>query len=84
MQDSGNPTLREVIAGYERFNEWEITERRGELPRLSIEDALRQFFELCSFARSFRPDRQCDEKAIEQKQQPWIALYHRHLESNAD
>lgn len=81
--ESGVPTLREVIAGYQRFNEWEMTERRRELPSLCVEDALRQFFELCSFVRPFRPDPQTDEKAIEQKQQPWITLYRRHLESKS-
>ena len=32
------PTLREVLAGYERFNEWEREEQRRELPKLSIEE----------------------------------------------
>jgi len=84
MQESRTPHLREVIAGYERFNEWEMTERRRDLPSLSVEEALCQFFELSSLALRFRPNLQNDENAIEQKQRPWITLYILHLESNSD
>jgi hypothetical protein len=77
MQDSSTPTAREVIAGYQRFNEWELAERRRELPRLAVEDALRQFFELCRLARAFNLDRDTSLKATELKQAAWIALYRR-------
>jgi hypothetical protein len=69
------PTLREVVAGYERFNTWELEEQRRELPHLTVEESLRQFFELSNLARALAPD--ADRVFLGQDKIHWIALRER-------
>lgn len=45
------PTLKELLEGYRTFNEWEREEQRRTLPNLSVEEAIRQYFELAAFAK---------------------------------
>jgi len=49
------PTLQQVLEGYKRFNEWELEEQARELPRLSIEESLTQFFDLCDLGHMLAP-----------------------------
>ena len=67
-----NPTLRQVLEGYRRFNAWEIEEQRKTLPRLSVEESLTQFFELCDLAHDLAPD--VEQIFFAQDQAHWIAL----------
>jgi hypothetical protein len=53
---SENPTLREILEGYKRFNAWELQEEKKELPQLTIEESLTQFFELCDLMHALAPD----------------------------
>lgn len=66
------PTLLDVLEGYERFNAWELEEQRRELPSLTVERSLTQFFELCDLARTLAPD--MEEVFLEQNKAHWIAL----------
>jgi hypothetical protein len=50
------PTLREVMAGYRVFNDWERDELSQQLPNLSIADSVNQFLELCVLAQMTAPD----------------------------
>lgn len=47
----------ELLAGYRRFNAWENEEQMMDLPRLSVEAGLSQFFQLCSLARQLTGER---------------------------
>jgi len=66
------PTLREILEGYKRFNAWELEEQRKELSRMSVEESLTQFFELCHLARALAPN--TEEIFLEQDKAHWIAL----------
>jgi hypothetical protein len=50
------PNLRELMAGYGRFNAWEAQEAAARLPQLSIEDGLAQFFQLCTLIHQLSPN----------------------------
>ena len=65
-------TLWEILEGYERFNAWELEEQKRELPRLTVEESLTQFFELCDLARTLAPD--AERIFLEQDKAHWIAL----------
>ena len=49
-------TLQEVLEGYKRFNVWELEEQKSALRRLSVEESLRRYFELCDLAHALAPD----------------------------
>ena len=66
------PTLREIMEGYKRFNAWELEEQKRELPRLTVEESLTQFFELCDVARTLAPD--TERIFLEQDKAHWVAL----------
>jgi len=66
------PTLRQVLEGYKRFNEWELEEMNRTLPRLTVEESLTQFFELCELGRTLAPD--SERIFLEQDEAHWIAL----------
>ncbi len=68
-----NPTLRDVLAGYRQFNAWELAEMRRELPRLSVQESLTQFFELCRLARTLAPD--AETVFFERDEIHWTALH---------
>lgn len=48
--------VRERVRGWAEFNEWERQERRKKLPRLTVEQSVRQFVSLCRLARHLAPD----------------------------
>jgi hypothetical protein len=50
------PTLREVMAGYRVFNDWERDELSQQLPNLSITDSVSQFLDLCALSQMMAPD----------------------------
>jgi hypothetical protein len=66
------PTLKEILEGYKRFNIWELEEQKRELPELSVEESLTQFFELCNLARALTPN--IEQIFLEQDEALWIAL----------
>ena len=68
-----NPALRDLLAGYSQFNAWELAEMRRELPRLSVQESLTQFFELCRLARTLAPD--AETVFFERDEIHWIALH---------
>jgi hypothetical protein len=47
---------QERLRGWAEFNEWELQEDREKLPRLTVEQSVRQFVGLCRLARSLAPD----------------------------
>ncbi len=67
------PTLRELLEGYRKFNAWELEEQKNELPRLSVEESLTQFFDLYDLARAAAP--RWEEILLEQDKAHWIALH---------
>ena len=76
---SKTPTLKEVMAGYKKFNVWEVAEWKRTLCRLTVEESLAQYFELCEFAPSLSPE----EKRIflEQDKIHWIAMGNKHWQA---
>jgi hypothetical protein len=66
------PTLQETLEGYKRFNAWELEEQKRDLPRLSIEESLTQFLELCDLVRALAPN--ASQLFLEQDEAHWIAL----------
>jgi len=69
------PTLREMLAGYAQFNAWEEENQAETLPQLSMEESLRQYFELSSMAAALSADG--DQVFFEQNAQHWSALRQR-------
>ncbi len=69
------PMLREILEGYRRFNAWELEEWKRELPRLTVEESLAQFFELCDLTRTLAPD--AERIFLEQDEAHWITLRER-------
>lgn len=74
------PTIREVVAGYEAVNAWELEERRERLPLLTVEESIRQYLELWKLARSISPE--AEEIFLEQRLAHYQAL-HRRIEKAA-
>jgi hypothetical protein len=50
------PSLREILAGYEAANAWEREEERERLPRLSIDEGVRQYLELIEMTWRLAPE----------------------------
>jgi len=48
--------LKDIVAGHEMVNAWELEEERRRLPALTIEEAARQYFELWEMARRVSPE----------------------------
>jgi hypothetical protein len=74
------PTIREVAAGYEAVNAWELEERRERLPRLTVEESIRQYLELWNLARETSPE--AEEIFLEQRLACYQTL-HRRMEKAA-
>lgn len=69
------PTLREMLEGYAIFNAWEAQEQTQTLSQLSVEESLRQYFELCSLASGLSDDD--DPIFLEQNAKHWSQLRQR-------
>ena len=65
-------TIREVLEGYKAANEWELEEARRYLPRLTVEESLRQFLELSRFVRQVAPE--AEELFLERRMAHWIEV----------
>lgn len=50
------PTLREILAGYELANAWEREEERTRLPRLTVDESVRQYLEMCEWVQRIAPE----------------------------
>jgi hypothetical protein len=50
------PTLQEILTGYELVNAWEREEERERLPRLSVEESVRQYIDMWELARRLSPE----------------------------
>jgi len=75
------PTLREILAGYEEANAWEREEERQRLPRLSVEDSIRQYLDMCDWVQEIAPG--TEALFLEEKLAHYVALHDR-LEKAAE
>lgn len=49
-------TLKDIVAGYRLVNEWQSEQDKQRLPLLTVQDSLRQYFELSQLAHQLAPD----------------------------
>jgi len=63
-------TIREIVEGYRAVNEWELEEARRELPRLTVEESLRRFWELNRLVHHVSPE--AEELFLEQRMAHWL------------
>ena len=75
MEAKPKPMLREVLSGYQRFNEWEVEEKRLNLPRLTLDESFGQYFELCRLANAFAPEAR--QTFLDSYKSHWTALHKR-------
>lgn len=80
MANALQPTLQEVLIGYQHFNRWQEEEDLQNLPRMSIEESLDQFLELCNLVRPWRPEPSLDLPGLEEERAMWIELVNREQE----
>ena len=64
--------LQQMLAGYEQFNVWEAEEQARILPQLTIEESLRQYFELCELTRIFAPN--AKDEFLAENVKHWTAM----------
>ena len=50
------PTLRDIVAGYATANAWEREEERKRLPKLTIEESVRQYLDTWDLAHYVSPE----------------------------
>ncbi len=50
------PTIRKILAGYRAVNEREREEARERLPRLTVEESVRQYLRMRAFVHRVAPD----------------------------
>jgi hypothetical protein len=74
------PNLKEIVAGYELANAWEREEERERLPRLSVEESVRQYFELLEMTKRLAPE--AEACFLEERLARYEAL-HRRMEKAA-
>jgi len=80
MVNGSQPTLREILNGYRRFNQWEELEEQRRLPRLSVEEGLSQFMELCDFVRAWQPGPEMELQLLAEERSGWVELLNRYRE----
>ena len=80
MATDARPTLREILQGYRRFNQWQEAEEQRFLPHLSVAESLNQFFELCDFVRPWRPGPGLELQWLEEERAGWTDLLNRERE----
>jgi hypothetical protein len=78
MATSLRPTIRDVLLGLQRFNEWQEGQELEGLPRMTVGESLNQFFELCDLVRGWRPELELDLEWMEEDKALWIELVNRH------
>jgi hypothetical protein len=78
MATSPRPTIKDVLIGLRRFNEWQEGQELEELPRLTVDASLNQYFELCDLVRGWRSEPGLDLEWMEEEKSLWIELVNRH------
>jgi len=71
--ETPNPTIKELLAGYEAFNAWELSQQPRELQRLTFEEGLAQYFELSTMAPAQASGSRTEFLAQEQRH--WVELH---------
>jgi Ser/Thr protein kinase RdoA (MazF antagonist) len=69
------PTIHEVLAGYQAVNEREREEARERLPRLTVEESMRQYLGMWRLARRMAPE--VERIFDEQRKARYIRLHQR-------
>ena len=69
------PTLREILAGYAEASAWEREEERQRLPRLSVENSIRQYLDMCDWVQEIAPG--TEAMFLEEKLAHYAALHDR-------
>jgi hypothetical protein len=73
--DRTTPTIREISAGYRAVNERERQEARERLPRLTVEESVRQYLWMRTLACRVAPD--AERIFAEQRRAYYIRLHDR-------
>ena len=74
-ENSSTPTISEILAGYRAVNEREREEARERLPRLTVEESVRQYLRMRTLARRMAPD--AERIFAEQRKACYIRLHER-------
>lgn len=74
-ESTPTPTIREILAGYQAVNEREREEARKRLPRLTVEESVRQYLRVRALARRVAPD--VERLFVEQRKAYYIRLHER-------
>ena len=74
-ENPSTPSIREILAGYRAANEREREEAHERLPRLTIEESVRQYLWMCALARRVAPD--AERIFAAQRRAHYIRLYER-------
>jgi hypothetical protein len=69
------PTVHEILAGYRAVNEREREEARERLPRLTVEESVRQYLRMRVLARHVAPD--AEHIFAERRKAHYIRLHER-------
>jgi Ser/Thr protein kinase RdoA (MazF antagonist) len=74
-ENPSTPNIREILAGYQAVNEREREETRERLPRLTVEESVRQYLWMRALARRVAPD--AEHIFVEQRKAHYIRLHKR-------
>lgn len=74
-ESTRTPTIREIMTGYRAVNEREREESRERLPRLTIEESVRQYLWMCTLSHHVAPD--VEHVFAEQRKAHYIRLHER-------
>ncbi|MDY7080520.1 MAG: nucleotidyltransferase [Chloroflexota bacterium] len=74
-ENPSTPTIREILAGYRAVNEREREEARERLPRLTVEESVRQYLWMRNLARRVAPD--AERFFVEQRKAHYVRLHER-------
>lgn len=66
-------SIRETLAAQNRYNLWELKERKLRLPQLTLAESLQQFFELQQLMNALAPEAQAT--FLHHKTLEWIDLH---------
>jgi len=73
LENPSTPTIHEILAGYRAVNEREREEARERLPRLTVEESVRQYLWMCALARRVAPE--AERIFAEQRKAHYIHLH---------